>query len=565
MFWIRLIFTCSFFLHLHVNAEVLPSRAENFALIDHEGKSHELDYYLKMEAVKGLVVFVQGNGCPLVQKRLPELEEMKKSYQPKGILFCMLNANLQDSRAEIKEEINQYGSGIPVLKDEPQIVARSLGVQRTGEIYLISSAGRKIVYRGAIDDRLGYQAEKPMATKHYLRDAIENLLAGKEIKPAVTEAPGCKITFPKYPKGLTYTRDIAPILAQKCVTCHTKGGLGPFAMSSYRKIAGWSDMIAEVIMTRQMPPWQADPEIGDFSNDCSLSPEEANKVVTWVAEGSPKGEGPDPLVGLKVETPDWSIGKPDKVIKLPAQKVESKGVFDYRYVTLDNPFDRDVWLKATEVRPGNLRVLHHVVVRSHPVGKRKQTQWITTYAPGTQAQRYPEGSSVYLKKGHQLWFQLHYTASGKPEVDETQIGLHVSDKPTAKIFKTAVVLEKGFKIMPGDRASEYKSELPIPKDSTLYAINPHMHFRGKFMEFEAKFPDGSWEMLLSVPNYNFNWQRTYVFQKPRRLPRGTKIEIRNAWDNSVNNPNNPDPRKTVVWGQQSFDEMFFATLGYIED
>ena len=560
-----LIFIFSILLPFHANAGDGPSRAENFALIDHEGKSHELDYYLKMEGVKGLVVFVQGNGCPLVQKRIPELNRMSANYQDKGVFFCMLNANLQDSRAEISKEVEEFKIKVPVLKDEAQIVARSLGVDRTAEVYLISSAGRKIVYRGAFDDRLSYQAAKPVATKHYLRDALNNLLGGNEIKPTETEAPGCKITFPKYPKGLTYTRDIAPILAQKCTSCHTKGGLGPFAMSSYRKVAGWSDMISEVIMTRQMPPWQADPEVGEFSNDCSLTAEEANKVVSWVADGSPKGDGPDPLEGLERQVPEWFLGKPDKIITLPAQKVRAEGVFDYRYVTMDNPFDRDVWLKATEIRPGNTRVLHHVIVTSHPAGTRRSSQWLTGYAPGTEGQRYPEGSSVFLKKGHQLRFQLHYTASGKPEVDETELGLHISDEPTAKIFRTAVIAQRRFQIPAG--AQEYKQQktLPIRRNVTLYAINPHMHFRGKFMEFEAEFPDGKREMLLSVPNYNFNWQRTYVLKEPRKLPAGTQVHVRNAWDNSPYNPYNPDPTKTIRWGEQSFEEMFFATLGYIID
>lgn len=565
MIWIRLILTFSLLQPFHVSAENAPLRIENFALIDHKGKSHELDYYLKKKGVKGLVIFVQGNGCPLVQKRIPELSRMNATFQSKGILFCMLNANPQDSRADISEEVTKFQIGMPVLKDEAQIVARSLGVERTAEVYLISPLGRRIVYRGAIDDRLSYQSAKPAATRHYLRDAIENLLAGEEIKPAATEAPGCKITFPKYPKGLTYTRDIAPILAEKCVSCHTKGGIGPFSMSSYRKVAGWSDMIAEVIMTRQMPPWQADPEIGEFSNDCSLQPDESHKIVAWVAAGSPRGEGKDLLDGLKLETPEWHLGEPDQVIALPAQKVGAEGVFDYRYVTLDNPFDRDVWLKATEIRPGNTRVLHHVIVTSHPGGKRKESQWITGYAPGTQGQRFPEGSSVFLRKGHQLRFQLHYTASGKPEVDETKLGLHISDKPTEKIFKTAVVLKRDFRIPAGAPEFTAKKILPIKKSVTLYAINPHMHFRGKFMEFEAVYPDGRREMLLSVPNYNFNWQRTYVFKEPRKLPKETQVHIRNAWDNSANNPYNPNPKKEIRWGEQSFDEMFFATLGYIED
>lgn len=548
-----------------VGAAGKPTKIENFALIDHEGKFHELDYYLKMPGVKGLVIFIQGNGCPLVQKRVPELNRMSAMYRQKGILFCMLNANLQDDREEIREEATTFNISMPVLKDEAQIVARALGVERTAEAYLISAKGKKIVYRGAIDDRLSYQSEKPKAGKHYLKDAIDNLLAGEEIEPAVTDAPGCKVTYPKFPKGLTYTEDIAPILAKNCVSCHTKGGLGPFSMSSFRKVAGWSDMIAEVIMTKQMPPWHADPGVGEFSNDCSLSPEEAYKIVSWVALGSPKGEGVDPLVGLEPKLPEWHMGAPDQVISLPLQKVPAEGVLPYRYVTLDNPFDKDVWITASEIRPGNTRVLHHVIVMSHPERSRKPEQWITGYAPGTQGQRYPDGSSVFLKKGHKLRFQLHYTVSGKAETDETKLGLHIVDQPTKKIFRTAVVANHRFEIPPGDMNYGVEKSLPIRKNVTVYAINPHMHFRGKFMNFEAEYPDGRKEMLLSVPNYNFNWQRTYVFEIPLKLPAGSQVHIRNAWDNSALNPHNPDPKKRVRWGDQSFDEMFFATLGYIED
>ena len=490
---------------------------------------------------------------------------MNEEFKNKGILFCMLNANQQDERAEIFEEARAFGIKMPILVDDAQIVAQSLGVERTAEAYLISAKGKKIVYHGAIDDRLSYQAEKPAAENHYLKDAINNLLAGEEIDPAATKAPGCKITFPKFPEPLTYTRDIAPILATNCLSCHTKGGLGPFSMSSYRKVTGWSDMIAEVILTKQMPPWHADPGVGDFSNDCSLSPEEAHKLITWISAGSVKGEGPDPLLNFKPVTPEWHLGEPDQIIDLPAQKVVAEGVFDYRYVTIDNPFDRDVWLTASEIRPGNTRVLHHVIVLSHPAENRKPEQWITGYAPGTQGQLYPEGSSIFLQKGHKLRFQLHYTASGKAEVDETQLGFHISDKPTPKIFRTAVVINNRFEIPPGDANYGVSKTLPIRKNITLYAINPHMHFRGKLMKFEAEFPDGRRRPLLSVPNYNFNWQRTYILNKPLKLPMGTKVHITNAWDNSALNPHNPDPKKTVKWGDQSFNEMFFATLGFIED
>ena len=539
---------------------------ENFALTDHQGKFRELDYYLRIPGTKGIVIFIQGNGCPLVQKRVPALARLQKEFQKQGILFCMLNANPQDERGEIAEEAAEFGIGMPVLKDDSQAVAQMLGLERTAEAFLVRAKDKQVIYRGGIDDRMTYQKEKPQAENHYLRLAIESLLAGREIATPITEAPGCKISLPKPGTQLTYTKDIAPILKNKCVTCHTRGGLAPFRMSSFKKVEGWAEMIAEVILTKQMPPWHADPEIGEFSNDCSLTAGETQKILSWIRADCPRGEGADPLEGYQPELPEWNLGEPGKVITLPEQKVAAEGVFDYRYVTMDNPFEEDVWLTASEINPGNTRVLHHVIVTAHPPGaKRDDEQWITGYAPGTQGQRYPEGSSVHLKKGWKLRFQLHYTASGKAETDHTELGLHFSTSPTPKTFQTAVISFHKFEIPP--RAMEYQAEktIRIKKPSTLYAINPHMHFRGKYMNFEAELLDGGNIPLLSVPNYNFNWQRTYVFEEPVKVPAGTRIHIRNAWDNSDLNPHNPDPDRKVGWGDQSFDEMFFATIGYIED
>ncbi|MFT5107968.1 MAG: hypothetical protein ACI9UA_003603, partial [Pseudoalteromonas tetraodonis] len=514
--------------------------------------------------VKGLVVFIQGNGCPLVQKRIPELTRLRKEFQMQGILFCMLNANRQDERSEIDAEATEFAIGMPILKDDSQLVAEMLGVKRTAEAFLISADGRRIVYRGAIDDRMSYQKEKPTAENFFLKDAIQQLVAGEPITTPQTDAPGCKVSMPK-PRPLTYTKDIAPILKANCVTCHVKGGLGPFQMSSYKKVEGWADMIAEVILTKQMPPWHADPEIGKFANDCSLSPDDAHRIVSWVNDDCPRGEGADPLEGYQPELPEWHLGAPTKTISLPVQNVAAEGVFDYRYVTLDNPFEHDVWLTASEINPGNTRVLHHVIVTAHPPGSRDNEQWITGYAPGTQGQNYPDGSAVHLRKGWKLRFQLHYTASGRAETDITKLGFHFSTTPVEKRFLTAVISNGKFEIPPGAMEHSERKTIKIKTASTLYSINPHMHFRGKFMNFTAELPDGRLLPLLSVPNYNFNWQRTYVFEKPLKVPAGTEIHIRNAWDNSELNPHNPDPKRRVRWGEQTFDEMFFATIGYIED
>lgn len=538
---------------------------ENFALLDHEGKFHELDYYSQMPGVRGVLIFIQGNGCPLVQKRIPELRRLRDEFQSRGVLFAMLNANLQDERSEIADEAKEFEIDIPILVDESQLVARMLGAKRTAEAFLFDSKEKKVVYRGAIDDRFTYQKEKPEASAHFLKDALEAFLKDEEIKQSVTDAPGCKITLPKSESRLTYVKDIAPLLKARCVSCHTKGGLGPFAMSSYKKVKGWSEMMAEVVMTKQMPPWHADPHVGKYTNDVGITPEEASKLVSWINAGAERGEGKDPLQNYQPEVEEWTLGQPHQVINLPKQEVAAEGVFDYRYVTIDNPFDEDVWLTATEINPGNTRVLHHVIVTAHHPDSKRFEKWITGYAPGTGASEYPEGSAVRVPKGWKFKFQLHYTASGKQEEDFTKLGLQFQKTAAEKEFKTAIIMNNRFKIPAGEMEYPEEKDFKVRKDSTIYAINPHMHFRGKRMSFEAYYADGKKQPLLSVPNYNFNWQRTYFFEEPLKMPAGTTIKVRNAWDNSALNPHNPDPTKEVRWGEQSFEEMFFATIGYVED
>ncbi|MGK0189792.1 MAG: hypothetical protein ACI9R3_005610 [Verrucomicrobiales bacterium] len=537
---------------------------ENFALIDHEGKFHEFDYYCRIPSVKGIVLFMQGNGCPLVQKRVPELKRLQAAYQDKGIIFAMLNANLQDERDEIAAEADEFGIEMPILKDETQLVAARLGVERTAEAFLIDTKTKQVVYRGAIDDRMSYQKEKPEPENYFLKDAMSELISGRAITTAVSDAPGCKVSMPKSSPETNYVQHVAPILKSRCVTCHTKGGLGPFAMSSYKKVKGWSDMMVEVLMTKQMPPWHADPHIGKFSNDSGITPEETQTLVNWVNAGCIEGDGADPLEGYVPETSEWHLGQPQEIVTIPEQKVDPEGVFNYRYVTLENPFDEDVWLTASEISPGNTRVLHHVIVTAiHPEVKRIE-KWVTGYAPGTTGSKYPVGSAVKLPKGWKLKFQLHYTASGKAETDLTRLGFHYTNTPLEKEFKTKIVMKHDFKIPPGDGEYAAEKDYTVKKNSIIYSLNPHMHYRGKRMSFEAKYPDGRVDMLLSVPNYNFNWQRTYLPQEPLEIPAGTKITVRNAWDNSAQNPHNPDPAKEVRWGDQSFEEMFFATIGYIE-
>lgn len=542
----------------------LPGAVKDFALLDHQGGFHQLYYYAKDPATKAIVLFVQGNGCPLVRKRVPELKRLRDTYGTNGVVFWLLNANPQDTRDEIAKEAREFGIDFPILMDESQLVAQTLRITRTGEAIVIEPNSWRIRYRGAIDDRLSYETQRPEAQHAYLRDALDAVLAGKEVPTVQTSAPGCVVTYAST-KVASYAETIAPLLKANCVSCHTRGGIGPFAMSSYEKVRGWTEMIREVLVTRRMPPWQADPHIGKFGNDFSLSKEDTRTLVHWIDAGAPRGEGQDPLVGYQPATSEWKLGKPDYIVEIPEQSVLAEGVFDYRYVTVDAPVTEDVWLRATEIVPGNTRVLHHIIATTIMPGedREKKGKSLTGYAPGMGPDLLPLGVGIRLKAGSQIVFQLHYTASGKAETDRSRLGLYLAKEPPQQELRSSVLIDFEFSVPPAARDYVVKKSRRFERETVLYTMNPHMHLRGKWARYTARYPDGTEEVLLHVPNYRFDWQRNYELKDPKRLPKGTELVVELAYDNSSLNLNNPDPKVAVGWGEQTFNEMFFASMRYV--
>lgn len=264
---------------------------ENFALLDHRGAAHELYYHSDAKAV---VLMVHGNGCPISRNAWPRFRELRDEYARKNIRFMLINSNLQDHRASINREAEEFGIDLPILVDGTQVIGESLGLVRTGEVFVIEPEGWTLAYRSALDDRLTYEVQKAAASRHYLKDALDDLLAGNAVRTARTDAVGCLINFPhRQPdrsSRISYSEEVAPILKDKCVACHRPGGIGPWAMTDYAMVRGFAPMIREVIRTRRMPPWHADPAYGRFKNDRSLSPEEIRTVVHWVEAGAPRGE-----------------------------------------------------------------------------------------------------------------------------------------------------------------------------------------------------------------------------------------------------------------------------------
>ena len=555
---------------LSISAIEPGDKVENFRLLDQKGGSHELFYY---DDKKALVFLVQGNGCPFARNAAPRFQELRDIYSDKEVEFFMLNSNLQDDRLSISEEAKEYGYDLNILIDETQIIGESLELSRTGEVFIVNPKNWSVAYIGAIDDRLTYENQKKEASEHFLKDAIDDLLAGEVVAVPRTESLGCLINFPnKYnKKSISYSQQVAPILLENCAVCHRKGGVGPWAMTDYNMVKGFSLMMREVIRTKRMPPWHADPAIGQFSNDRSLNNEEIKTLVHWIEAGAPKGEGADPLLGTAISQSEWAneeeLGPPDYVINIPATDIPATGVVDYQYKFVKNTVGKDVWVKAAEVLPGDKAVLHHVITsfgqletRGPRKGRLKyrDRKGLRGYAPGINSNPYPDGGGVFLPADVAFEFQMHYTPVGRATVDETRMGIWVAEeKPKHEIF-TMTILNPRIRIPAGVKEHKESATTVVSKDALLYSVLVHAHYRGKKMVVAAYYPNGTTEVLLSVPNYDFNWQTSYDLEEPKFLPAGTTLIQHQWWDNSAQNLANPDPTVEVTWGDQSFEEMLFG-------
>ena len=541
------------------------ARVDNFMLLDHHGAAHELYYYGDAPAV---VLIVQGNGCPIVRNALADYRAVSDAYAPKGVEFFMLNANLQDGRPTIAEEAREWAIPYRILVDETQLVAESLGLTRTAEVLVIDPRTWEIAYRGPANDRLSYERQKQSASEHYLSDALDALLDGAAVTVTSRDAMGCLINLPGTNAdhaAISYSDTIAPMLQENCVACHQPGGIAPWAMTDYNMVRGFAPMIREVIRTKRMPPWHADPHIGQWQDDRSLTIDERQTLVHWIEAGAPRGDGPDPLAEAPTEAPAWPLGEPDLVVRVPAFDVPATGIVDYQFPVVANPLDRDVWVRAMSVKPGSVEVVHHVLVGTTDVGAEARysgealmRNYLGGYAPGTQPHVMPEGTGVYLPKDTGFMVQMHYTPYGKPVTDETEIGLYFHHEPPANFLRHSVVLSPAIRIPANAPAHEESAYFEFERDAILFSLLPHSHYRGRSSTFELEHPDGSRETILSVPNYDFNWQRGYDFVEPREIAAGTRLIHRTVYDNSTRNPGNPDPTRTVVWGLQSHEEMLYG-------
>jgi peroxiredoxin len=543
----------------------IGKKIESFSLPDTHGQPRSLDEY----AGKPVVVAFIGTECPLAKTYAPRLQELAGEFESQGVAFVGIDANLQDTLTEIAAYGRVHGIKFPLLKDKNNEIADRFGAVRTPEVFLLDK-DHVVRYWGRIDDQYGFKTGagyvRPKLRHRYLADAVTAVLAGKEVADAVVKADGCFIgrTVKAEPSGdVTYSKHVARIMQDRCVECHRNGEVAPFELTSYDEVVGWADTIREVVDEGRMPPWFADPKFGHFTNDASLTADEKATIFKWVDNGCPEGD-PKDLPEPRTFVEGWQVGEPDQIVYVTDEPytVPAEGTVEYQYFTVDPGWTEDKWVRATESRPGNRGVVHHIICFVQPKEGDRDSGGrggIGGYAPGMTPTICPPETAMFVPAGSKLVFQMHYTPNGSVQKDRSMIGIFFADPKTVKkTVRGGVVGDTGFKIPPGDSDYEITARHLFLKDTLLLNLTPHMHLRGKSFKYVAHYPDGTTETLLDVPKYDFNWQLRYMLAEPKLMPKGTRLVATAHFDNSADNLANPDPTATVTYGDQTWEEMMFG-------
>lgn len=526
--------------------------------------SRNLDDLPKSRAT--VLVFLD-TGCPVARRYVPELKQIEKDYRDKGVTVVAMFAGAEDSISGLASYALRHDVPFPCVKDVDGACATKLGVTMTPEVAVLD-AGRRLRYRGRIDDQYMPSGVRPAATKRELRDAIEAIVAGKEVAVRESPAVGCRITpAPAVDVGpVNFAEHVAPILRKHCQECHRPNTVAPFSLIEPKQVAARAKAIAEVVRDGSMPPWYGAPEHTDFINRRGLSAKEKDTLLAWLhSPGKPVGDAaklPPPLEPAA----EWRIGTPDLLLSTGEHEIPESGDVPYRYAFLPHLFTHDTWVEAVEIKPTNPKVLHHGNLAFAQIGaKFSVNNFITGAVPGGEAMTLPTGVAVKIPAGSVLALQLHYVATGKPEKCAIRVGFRYPRGVVEQQLRLAYLATSSYAIPPGAPHYRVSVTRTLPCDAVGVGLFSHMHVRGKDMSFIAHTPDGKSETLLAIPNFSFNWQHAYRWEFGKKTwPQGTKLQCVAHYDNSPFNPFNPDPAATVLDGQQTYEEMLNGFAFYVD-
>ena len=549
-----------------------PSVGSDLRVVDLDGR--RIDPLDTVASVHTTVFLFTTTDCPIANRYAPEIRRLFESFSPRGVAFWLVYVNPSEPPATIREHAKRFGYPMPPVRDPDHALVRQLGATVTPESVVVDRKGRAL-YRGRIDDRyVDFGVERPTPTAHDLEDALEARVSNRPVPTRETRAVGCIIAdF----RPVTFSREIAPLVFDKCAACHRPGGAAPFSLLTYAEVRQRASQIAAVTESRFMPPWKADSAAGDFVGQKRLNDQEVALFRRWANEGALEGD-PRDVPPTPRFTDGWQLGTPDLVVTIPeAYRLQAESTDVFRIFVIRLPTDTTKYVTGIEFHPGNARVVHHANIRlDHTAASRELDArdpapgydglmarsavypdgHFLGWTPGQIAPLVPGAMAWQLDPGTDLVVQLHMQPSGAVEAVRPTVGFFFGKERPTQTPTIVRLGSQGIDIAAGDAHYMVTDSYVLPVDADLHAVQPHAHYRLRTATGLATLPDGGIKSLINISEWDFRWQHVYRYQTPIPLPKGTRVSMRYVYDNSTGNPRNPQqPPQRVHWGQRSFDEM----------
>ena len=546
------------------------------------GDTYTLDSLTRKGPIVAVFLATQ---CPVAQRYTMRLKRLHTEFatDDKQTTFIGIYANGEDTVDDVKAYIEKAEYTFPIVKDTTGHLAVLLGATMTPQAVVIDASGT-LRYRGPIDDNR-YETR----VKHnYLHDALLSTHTGDPIPVEEASAFGCTLHLPEssLPSEVTYSGHIATILQKNCQACHRHGEVAPFTLTDYGDAKAWATEIAVYTQARLMPPWKPAPGYGHFKNERRLTDSEIELIARWVDAGAPLGD-----LNAVPPTPEfhdgWALGEPDQIFEMPVEyEIAAEGEDEYRQFIIPTNFQTDMYIQAVDVQPGNRKTVHHVIPYLDVNGEARKLDAqdpkpgyvvggtgpgfdavgsLGGWAPGVTPSVLPEGVGYLLPKGADIVMQVHYYRTGHVEYDRSRLGLYFSKVPDTAPLHIGSAINSEFVIPPGEAWHEVLASRKVKEDVYLLGTSPHMHLLGRDMRLVAQTLEGEAHDLIWIKDWDFNWQDVYHYQKPLFLPAGTSISLVAHFDNSAENPANPnDPPVPVGWGEKTTDEMCIGFFYYVK-
>lgn len=545
--------------------------------VDAAGKLHRFG---ETSATRGLAFVFLTPECPIACKYVPELNRLAREHKSRGIEVFGIVADPTLSRSRARQFELDYRLEFPLLFDASLELAGRLKPTHTPEAFVVLPGG-ELVYRGRIDDRFVALGQERAETRHHeLADALEAVARGQRPAVAITAAIGCRfeaLSSPVASRPVTFNRDIAPLVWNHCASCHREGEVAPFSLTSFADCQKRAEQLADVVASRFMPPWKAEPGFNHFADERRLTSREIELFANWAAGGRLEGNPAD-LPQLPSFASGWQLGKPDLVVSMPEPfDVPADGPDLLRWFVLPLPLPPDMEVVGFEFRPGNPRVVHHSIAFLDISGiaqRRDDAEpgpgytnfggpgfppvgYLGAWVPGAVPRKLGDGLAMLVPRRSVIALMMHYYPSGKAERDQSQIGLYLAKRGSARPVSAIPVTSTDLEIPPNEKHFRVTKSYVLPVDATALGVVPHMHYLGTEMRVTARVPGQAEPMpLIWIKNWDFNWQGEYRFAEPIRLPKGTEILVEGFFDNTKDNPHNPHAEPQLVrYGQETTDEM----------